>query len=288
MVAGLTGLSRPTILKGLKELGGVRESMQGERVRRVGGGRKKARDRDSGLMEVLSVWWTPGRVGNPCRPCAGRARARASWRRRWPKRASREPSGRGRLLKEQRYSLQANRKTLEGSSHPARDAQFQYINDQACDCLSKGLPVISVDTKKKELIGQYKNGGQEWHPASRPEKVNVYDFVNPEVGKAIPYGVYDMAHNVGRVNVGCNHDTSAFAVESIRRWWSAWARAVPRADKLLICADGGGSNGSRARLWKVELQAFSDETGLKVTVCHFPPGTSKWNKLSIDSSRISA
>ena len=281
MVARLTGLSRPTILKGLKELGGVRESMRGERVRRVGGGRKKARDRDSGLMEALERLVDPGTRGDPMSPLRWTCKSTRQLAQALAERGHRV-SHRvvADLLKEQRYSLQAHRKTLEGSSHPARDAQFQYINDQACDCLSKGLPVISVDTKKKELIGQYKNGGQEWHPASHPEKVNVYDFVNPEVGKAIPYGVYDMAHNVGWVNVGCDHDTSAFALESIRRWWSAMgSEQYPRADKLLICADGGGSNGSRARLWKVELQAFSDETGLKVTVCHFPPGTSKWNKI---------
>jgi hypothetical protein len=184
------------------------------------------------------------------------------------------------LLRESHYSLQANRKTRGGGTHPARDAQFRYINDQASSYLAGGYPVISVDTKKKELVGRYKNAGRAWNPSGRPEEVNVYDFVDPDVGEAIPYGVYDLRNNAGWVNVGCDHDTSTFAVESIRRWWKAMGSVVyPYADKLLICADGGGSNGSRTRLWKVELQRWCDETGLAVTVCHFPPGTSQWNQI---------
>jgi len=179
------------------------------------------------------------------------------------------------------YSLQANSKTLEeGSDHPDRNEQFAYINRQANRHMRRGLPVISVDTKKKELIGPYQNKGRELQPKGKPEQVKVHDFVDPDEGKAIPYGIYDLAKNLGWVSVGTDHDTAAFAVESIRRWWKTMGLPLyPKADKLLICADSGGSNGYRTRLWKVELQRLADETGLDVTVCHFPPGTSKWNKI---------
>jgi hypothetical protein len=186
----------------------------------------------------------------------------------------------GTLLHELGYSLQANAKTLEGSQHPDRDAQFRYINAQVKRYLRKKLPVISVDTKKKELVGQYKNGGREWQRSGQPEQVNVHDFPDPSLGKAIPYGIYDLGQDSGWVNVGCDHDTARFAVESMRGWWRGLGRRrYPKARQLLICAAAGGSNSYRTRLWKVELQRFATATGLAITVCHFPPGTSKWNKI---------
>src|SRR5215471_7424358 len=184
------------------------------------------------------------------------------------------------LLHELGYSLQANRKTFEGGSHPDRNAQFEYINRKVRAALKAGEPVISVDAKKKELVGDFKNAGREWRPKGDPELVRVYDFVIPGLGRVTPYGVYDMAHNTGWVNVGTDHDTAAFAVESIRRWWHSMGRAhYPSAKSLLITADGGGSNGSRVRLWKVALQKLADELRIPITVCHLPPGTSKWNKI---------
>ncbi len=184
------------------------------------------------------------------------------------------------LLHEAGYSLQAKAKRFEGAEHPDRDAQFGYINEQVKRFLDAGQPVVSVDTKKKELVGAFKNGGREWRPKGRPDEVNVYDFPSLASGKAMPYGIYAVARNEGWVAVGCDHDTASFAAQSLRRWWcSMGAQAYPEADRLLICADGGASNGHRVRLWKVELQGFAQQTGLKVTVCHLPPGTSKWNKI---------
>src|SRR6266516_3118946 len=184
------------------------------------------------------------------------------------------------LLHDLDYSLQANRKTLEGGDHPDRDAQFAHLGAQVQAQLAAGEPAISVDTKKKELVGPFKNGGREWQPQGQPEAVRVYDFVDRDLGRASPYGIYDLAQNTGWVNVGIDHDTAAFAVESIRRWWNQLGRArYPQATRLLITADGGGSNGSRVRLWKLELQRLADETGLTIQVCHLPPGTSKWNKI---------
>jgi len=185
-----------------------------------------------------------------------------------------------RLLEHLEYSLQAPRKLLEGKSHPDRDAQFAYLNEQVAELLAAGQPVVSVDCKKKELVGTYKSGGQEYQTQGQPEVVNVYDFVDKAVGKAIPYGIYDVGRNAGWVNVGQDHDTAQFAVESLRRWWQAVGTvAYPAATEVLICADGGGSNGTRVRLWKVALQALADETGLAIRVCHLPPATSKWNKI---------
>jgi len=184
------------------------------------------------------------------------------------------------LLHEMGYSLQANRKTKEGDSHPDRNAQFEHINTRVQRYINQKQPVISVDTKKKELVGDFKNNGQEWRPKGNPEKVRVHDFVIPELGRAAPYGVYDLAQNTGWVSVGVDHDTASFAVETIRRWWHAMGQdKYPQAQRLLITADGGGSNGSRLRLWKLELQTLADETGLAIAVSHFPPGTSKWNKI---------
>jgi hypothetical protein len=178
------------------------------------------------------------------------------------------------------YSLQANKKTIEGTSHPDRNAQFEHINFKARAYLNEKQPVISVDTKKKELVGRFKNSGREIRPKGKPEEVLVHDFMIPELGKVAPYGVYDIAQNVGWVSVGIDHDTSAFAVETIRRWWYSMGQpAYPSATKLLITADSGGSNGSRVKLWKLELQKLADETGLEISVCHLPPGTSKWNKI---------
>jgi hypothetical protein len=265
----------------LKELAEPAEADKDERIRRPGGGRKKIEDTDPELVGLLESLVDPETRGDPMSPLR--------WTCKSTRQLSRALTDAGHpvshkvvaeLLKEQGYSLQANRKTLEGGDHPDRSDQFRYINTQAGTFLSQGLPVISVDTKKKELVGQYKNGGKEWMPSGSPESVNVYDFVNVEVGKAIPYGIYDISQNSGWVNVGSDHDTSAFAVESIRRWWNTMGSEIySGSDKLLICADGGGSNGSRVRLWKLELQSFSDETGLEITVSHFPPGTSKWNKI---------
>ena len=186
----------------------------------------------------------------------------------------------GTLLKEMGYGLQGNRKTLEGKGHPDRNAQFEFVNEKAESALLAGQPVISVDTKKKELVGQFKNGGKEWRPEGDPEKVNVYDFVDKELGRANPYGVYDLANNTAWVSVGTDHDTASFAVSTIQRWWRSMGKeAYPEAKELMIMADGGGSNGSRVRLWKLELQRFADEENLTIRVSHFPPGTSKWNKI---------
>lgn len=186
----------------------------------------------------------------------------------------------GGLLKEMGYSLQGNRKTLEGTSHPDRNAQFEYINKKAEAALIAGQPVISVDTKKKELVGQYKNAGKEWRPEGEPEKVKVYDFVDEKMGRTNPYGVYDLANNIGWVSIGTDHDTASFAISTIRQWWSAMGKATyPEAKELMIMADGGGSNSSRVRLWKLELQRLADELKLTIRVSHFPPGTSKWNKI---------
>ena len=186
----------------------------------------------------------------------------------------------GTLLGELGYSLQSNVKTLEGGDHPDRNAQFEYINAQAEGRLKRGEPVISVDTNKKELVGLFKNNGQTWRPQGEPEEVKVHDFIDKELGRANPYGVYDLAQDEGWVSVGTDHDTSAFAVQTIRRWWqSVGAESYPQSTELLITADGGGSNGSRVRLWKVEIQKLADEIGIPITICHFPPGTSKWNKI---------
>lgn len=282
VVAKASNVSRPTIYKGLDELytPPTSEKERG-RIRREGGGRKKLIDKNPHLVKALEALVDPVTRGDPMSPLR--------WTCKSVRQLSKSLSERGQsvsyqvvseLLHEMGYSLQANMKKLEGSSHADRDKQFSYINEQVKQYLAEGWPVVSVDTKKKELVGQYRNTGREWQPKGHPEEVNIYDFVNMDVGKALPYGVYDIGQNVGWVNVGCDHDTASFAVESLRRWWRAMGSQVyPRVKRLLICADGGGSNGHRVRLWKVEIQHLAIETGLEITVCHFPPGTSKWNKI---------
>jgi Rhodopirellula transposase DDE domain len=251
------------------------------RSRRKGGGRKKAAAKDPTLLADLERLVDPMTRGDPesplCWTCKS-VRKLAEELRRQGHQVSHALVA--ELLHQQKYSLQANSKTREGTSHPDRNAQFEHINEQAGSYLAQGQPVISVDTKKKELVGDFKNGGQEWQPQGKPESVRVHDFEIRGLGKDIPYGVCDVGRDAGWVNVGTDHDTSAFAVESIRQWWTTMGReSYPGAERLLITADGGGSNGSRVRLWKLELQKLADETGLAISVCHFPPGTSKWNKI---------
>jgi len=278
-VAQAAHVSRTTVHAALAELD--QAVPEGERSRRSGGGRTSRQEADPTLLGDLEALIEPGTRGDPLSPL------------RWTCKSTRQLAGAlrtqghrvshqtvARLLQQLEYSLQAPRKTLEGGGHPDRDAQFDYLNGQVTAALAAGQPVVSVDAKKKELVGAYKNGGQEWQPQGQPAAVNVYDFVDKRVGKAIPYGIYDVGRNAGWVNVGQDHDTAQFAIESLRRWWqSVGLPAYPQADRLLICADGGGSNGARVRLWKVAVQALADETGLQITVCHLPPGTSKWNKI---------
>jgi len=279
-VARATGVSRRAIGIGLQELGDPAASSV-KHIRKAGGGRKRTVAKDATLVRDLEQLVEPVSRGDPESPlrwtCKSVRRLAAELNRQGHQVSHRLVA---ELLQDLGYSLQANRKTREGTSHPDRDAQFMHINAQVQAYQSDGQPVISVDTKKKELIGDFKNGGRELRPKGDPEAVRVHDFVIPELGKATPYGVYDVSHNVGWVNVGIDHDTASFAVESIRRWWYLMGRPLyPDARQLLITADGGGSNGSRLRLWKVELQKLADETGLEIAVCHLPPGTSKWNKI---------
>ena len=282
VVARATGVSRRAIRMGLRELKarGPR-AVGGARIRRPGGGRKRTIERDRTLVRDLEQLIEPTTRGDPEGPLR--------WTCKSVRRLAEELTRQGHatshrmvaeLLHDLKYSLQANRKTLEGTHHPDRNAQFEHINAKVRASLTAGDPAISVDTKKKELVGPFKNGGREWRPQGDPERVRIHDFVLPGVGRAIPYGVYDLGTNTGWVSVGIDHDTARFAVESIRRWWKWMGRRVyPRAHRLLITADGGGSNGSRVRLWKVELQQLADELTLPISVCHFPPGTSKWNKI---------
>jgi hypothetical protein len=251
------------------------------RVRRPGGGRRPLAETDPGLMAALEALVEPTARGDPESPLRWTCKSI----RRLADELTREnhPVGAvtvAKLLRQAGYSLQANRKTREGASHPDRNAQFEYINDSVRRFLQRNQPAISVDTKKKELVGDFKNAGREWHPQGAPEEVRVHDFLIKTLGKAIPYGVYDMLNDQGWVNVGIDHDTAQFAANSIRRWWKEMGqKRFPRAKELLITADGGGSNSHRSRLWKVSLQELADDLGLKLFVCHFPPGTSKWNKI---------
>ena len=280
LVARAAKVSRPSIHRGLRELDEPSRSREG-RARRPGGGRKRLKEKDPTLVAALESLVDPDTRGDPMSPL------------RWTCKSTRELAQTltgqghpvshrvvGELLRAADYSLQANAKRLEGADHPDRDAQFRYLNAMVKSFLAEGLPVVSVDAKKKELVGPFKNGGREWQPKGEPEAVRVHDFPDPKLGKAIPYGIYDVGRNAGWVTVGRDHDTAGFAVACLHRWWQAVGVAVyPRANRLLICADGGGSNGYRVRLWKVELQRFATATGLRVTVCHLPPGTSKWNKI---------
>ncbi len=278
--ARATGLSRAAIRRGIAELQGAPAAPPG-RIRRAGGGRKKTVDLDPTLQQDLEALVEPTTRGDPEGPLrwTGKSvRKLAAALRERGHRVSHQLVA--ELLQAAGYSLQANRKTHEGGDHPDRDAQFAHIAAMSADYLARGDPVISVDAKKKELIGDFKNGGREWRPKGQAEEVRVYDFPLPEVGRVTPYGVYDVAANAGWVSVGIDHDTAAFAVASLESWWQEVGQArYGQSRRLLITADGGGSNGSRVRLWKWELQRLADATGLTLSVCHFPPGTSKWNKI---------
>jgi transposase len=278
-VAEATGVHPDTIARGVSEAEGVAEPSA--RVRVPGGGRKKLAETDPELTVRLKALVDPETRGDPMSLLV------------WTTKSTRNLAGAltrtghpvsdrtvARMLRGMGFSLQGNAKVVEGTQHADRDAQFRYLGEQVGEHVATGQPVVSVDTKKKELVGEFKNGGREYQPAGQPERVNVHDFPDKELGKAIPYGIYDVSANTGWVSVGTDHDTSAFAVATLRRWWDTVGRSrYPRAEKLLICADGGGSNGSRVRAWKIELARFAAETGVEVTVCHLPPGTSKWNKI---------
>jgi hypothetical protein len=286
-VAAATGLSRPTIRAGLAEVQGgasrSKEDQQPEvpRVRRGGGGRRRLTAGDHTLLKDLQALLESSTRGDPQSPLL------------WTSKSTRHLADAlvqqghhvshhtvARLLEELHYSLQANRKTKEGSTHRDRDAQFEHINKQVRAFQKRRQPIVSVDTKKKELIGDFKNAGREWHPTGHPVEVRTKDFVDKQLGKGIPYGVYDLTANTGWVSVGIDHDTAQFAAESLRRWWQQMgSRVYPKAKELLVTADAGGSNGYRIRLWKVALQELADAIGLRISVCHFPPGTSKWNKI---------
>ena len=284
VVARAIGLTRPTITAGMKELGDARQlapMAPKHRVRREGAGRPRLTDADAGLRPALEELVEPATRGHPMSPLR--------WTCKSVRTLAAELSRQGHPVSHQTvsevlqslgYSLQVNRKTREGAGHPDRNAQFEHIARRVKKFQQRGQPVISVDTKKKALVGDFKNAGREWHPKGQPPAVRVHDFQDEELGKAIPYGVYDLSANAGWVSVGIDHDTPEFAVESIYCWWRQMGRKTyPEGRELLITADGGGSNGSRVRLWKVALQRLADATGLKIDVCHFPPGTSKWNKI---------
>jgi hypothetical protein len=279
-VSRITGLARSTIGRGLNELrsGTPRDVC---RVRRPGGGRKPLVEIDPSLLDDLRYLVEPDTRGDPQSPLLWTCKSLRKLSRALCDMGHKIGRTRvGELLHELDYSLQANLKTREGGDHADRDAQFRYINDRVKEAQASNEPAISVDTKKKELVGDFKNAGREWREKGSPEEVRVHDFIIPELGRAVPYGVYDIADDAGWVSLGVDHDTGAFAVNAIRSWWLQMGRArYPDARSLTITADGGGSNGSRVRLWKVELQKLADELGLAITVCHLPPGTSKWNKI---------
>lgn len=281
IVARASGLSRGTVIRGIAELKSAPKLPRAQRIRRAGAGRKRTADRDATLKRDLETLVEPVTRGDPESPLRWTCKSVRQLATEL-KRMGHAVSHRivAELLHEMEYSLQANRKTLEGSSHPDRDAQFQHISEKIRQFQGERQPVISVDTKKKELVGDFKNNGRELRPKGDPEKVRIHDFVIPELGRAAPYGVYDLTRNAGWVSVGVDHDTAAFAAQSIRRWWeSMGTEAYPHARRLLITADSGGSNGARVRLWKTELQKLADDTGLEISICHLPPGTSKWNKI---------
>jgi transposase len=278
-VAQAAGVREATVSAGVDEVEAGATPLG--RVRRPGGGRKRAAERDRGLLAALLALVEPDERGDPMSPL------------RWTTKSTRNLAGElsrqghrvsadtiADLLREQGFSLQANAKTIEGRQHPDRDGQFRYLNEQVKDHQGSADPVISVDAKKKELVGPFSNTGRQWRPAGEPVRTRTHDFLDDSLGKAVPYGVYDLTADTGWVNVGVDHDTAAFAVESIRRWWSSRGHHdYPNARRLLITADAGGSNGYRTRAWKAELAVLAAQTGLQITVCHFPPGTSKWNKI---------
>ena len=281
IVSEATGLAHTTIRKGARDVANDMDKPASRRIRRSGGGRKSVLQTDLGLSEALESLIEPSTRGDP--------ESALRWTCKSTRRLSGELKQQGHevgptsvrmILHELEYSLQANRKTREGADHPDRDAQFRYINERVNTFLRSGQPVISVDTKKKELVGDFSNSGREYHKQGAAIKTRMHDFADKELGKAIPYGVYDLKSNEGWVAVGINHDTAQFAVNSIRRWWTEMGCSrFARATRLLITADAGGSNGSRTRLWKLSLQELADELSMNITVCHFPPGTSKWNKI---------
>jgi hypothetical protein len=278
--ARATGIARSTIGRGLKDLAHGSD-LPGGRVRRPGGGRKPMTEVDATLLDDLLALVSPSERGDPMSPLRWTVKSLrriAAELRALGHRISHTAVG--ELLKFKGFSLQANRKTREGEGHPDRDAQFAHINAQVTHAMAERQPVISVDTKKKELVGDFKNAGREWRPQGNPEEVRVHDFLIKELGRAVPYGVYDLAANTGWVSIGIDHDTAAFAVQTIRTWWHEVGKhRYPGAGHLTITADGGGSNGSRVRLWKRELQGLADELGIEISVHHLPPGTSKWNKI---------
>jgi hypothetical protein len=279
-MARISGMARSTIYHGLSDISHGVTAPAG-RIRKVGGGRKSKVSQDPTLVADLRTLVEPVTRGDPMRPLLWTSRSLRKLATELAKNGHEVcPDVVGELLRGMGYSLQANSKTREGGQHIDRDAQFHYINEQAMAFLAAREPIISVDTKKKELVGNFKNNGREWRPKDRPELVNVHDFIDPKLGRAVPYGVYDITNNVGWVSVGTDHDTASFAVHAIHRWWKTMGKKRhPKATRLMISADGGGSNGYRVRLWKIELQKLADELELPVTVCHLPPGTSKWNKI---------
>jgi hypothetical protein len=280
VVARVTGMARSTIARGVEEID-QKPEMETGRVRKPGGGRKPKQVADSTLLADLKRLVEPATRGDPMRTLLWTSKSlRHLSEALKAQKHSVCPNVIADCLRELGYSLQANRKTREGSGHMDRNAQFQYLNDQATAFLKADEPVISVDTKKKELVGNCKNNGREWRPQATPEEVNVHDFIDPKLGRAVPYGVYDIADNKGWVSVGTDHDTASFAVHAIHRWWLAMGQQrYPKASRLMITADGGGSNGHRVRLWKIELPTLADQLHIPITVCHLPPGTSKWNKI---------
>jgi len=280
VMARITGLARSTIYHGLSDIRDNVTTPPG-RIRKEGAGRKKKTVEDPTILEDLKRLIEPATRGDPMQTLLWTTRSLRDLAKALRKKRHKvSPTVVGNLLRELHYSLQANSKTHEGRQHIDRDAQFRYINTQATAFLTAGEPVISVDTKKKELVGNYKNNGRSWRPKGTPEPVNVHDFRDPNKPRAVPYGIYDLADNVGWVSVGTDHDTASFAVNAIRRWWIAMGKKrYAKAKRLMITADGGGSNGYRVRLWKIEIQKLADELKLLITVCHFPPGTSKWNKV---------
>ena len=283
LVSTITGVSRVTLNAGVKELETSQavNRLEKKRIRKPGGGRKKETEKDKNLEKAIEEIVSPHTMGDPMRPLLWTSKSLRNIEEELKKKnhhASHKMVG--EILRNAGYSLQGNRKTDEGSSHADRDEQFKFINNLAQAFLDSNCPVISVDCKKKELIGNFKNAGKEWTEKGNPIKVKVYDFVDKDLGKASPYGVYDIANNEGWVSVGISYDTASFAVASIRSWWHEMGKEqFPQSKQLLITADGGGSNSSRSRLWKMELQLLADETEMEISVCHFPPGTSKWNKI---------